>query len=174
MTINNAVQCLCHFLICLNLIRPGHDFWQQQCCPRNGFYTPPLEKVIAFCTAETNFVLHSKQIKNKDRKSSYYCQKVEILFSKSRPKFEKRREKVVIKFEKKAGQSRHKILKKGGKSFHQICFCLEYAFEYLCMLLHTFAGFYILLQAFTGFYILLQAFAYFCRLYILVQAFFIL
>ncbi len=35
-------------------------------------FTPdPLEKVIAFCTAETNFVLHSKQNKNKDsRKSS--------------------------------------------------------------------------------------------------------
>jgi hypothetical protein len=34
-------------------------------------FTPPLEKVIAFCTAETNFVLHSKQNKNKEsRKSS--------------------------------------------------------------------------------------------------------
>jgi hypothetical protein len=65
-----------------------------------AFTHTPLEKAIAFCTAETNFVLHSKQNKNKDRKSSYYCQKVEILFSKSRPKFEKRREKVVIKFEK--------------------------------------------------------------------------
>jgi hypothetical protein len=36
-----------------------------------AFTPPPLEKVIVFCTAETNFVLHSKQNKNKDsRKSS--------------------------------------------------------------------------------------------------------
>jgi hypothetical protein len=33
---------------------------------------PTLEKVTAFCTAETNFVLHSKQNKNKDNIS---CQK---------------------------------------------------------------------------------------------------
>ncbi len=31
-----------------------------------AFMPTPLEKVIAFCTAETNFVLHSKQNKNKD------------------------------------------------------------------------------------------------------------
>jgi hypothetical protein len=33
-------------------------------------HPPPLEKVIAFCTAETNFVLqlHSKQNKNIDNK----------------------------------------------------------------------------------------------------------
>jgi hypothetical protein len=30
-----------------------------------AFTPPPLEKAIAFCTAETNFVLHSKQNKNK-------------------------------------------------------------------------------------------------------------
>ncbi len=30
-----------------------------------AFTPPPLEKVIVFCTAETNFVLHSKQNKNK-------------------------------------------------------------------------------------------------------------
>jgi hypothetical protein len=37
-------------------------------------FTPPtphpLEKAIAFCTAEKNFVLHSKQNKNKDRRKS--------------------------------------------------------------------------------------------------------
>ena len=32
-----------------------------------AFTLPPLEKVIAFCTAETNIVLNSKQNKNKDR-----------------------------------------------------------------------------------------------------------
>ncbi len=32
-----------------------------------SFTPPPLEKVIAFCTTEMNFVLHSKQNKNKDR-----------------------------------------------------------------------------------------------------------
>jgi hypothetical protein len=63
-----------------------------------AFTPPPLEKVIVFCTAKTNFVLHSKQNKNKTKPLSYYCQKIEILFLKSHPKFEKRREKVVIKF----------------------------------------------------------------------------
>jgi hypothetical protein len=33
-----------------------------------AFTPPPLEKVRAFCTAETNFVLHSKQNKNKQNK----------------------------------------------------------------------------------------------------------
>jgi hypothetical protein len=58
--------------------------------------------VIAFCTAETNFVLHSKQNKNKDGIISKQKQ--------SRPKMSK-----VVKM---AGKSHRKIFhKRRGKSY---------------------------------------------------------
>jgi hypothetical protein len=41
-----------------------------------AFSPSPLEKVIAFCTAETNFVLQSKQNKNKDEESCLKTPKV--------------------------------------------------------------------------------------------------
>jgi hypothetical protein len=62
-----------------------------------AFTPPPLEKAIAFCTAETNFVLHSKQNK-----------KIEESHLKT--------SKVVKKGRKKSTQN----LKKSRKSFRGI------------------------------------------------------
>ncbi len=114
-----------------------------------AFTPPPLEKVIviAFCTAETNFVLHSKQKKTKIESCLIIVRKLKFQFRKVIPN-----------------------LKKGGKKLSSnICFCL-FAFAQN-MLLNTCACFCMLLQTFAGFCILLQAFAYFFRLYIFVQAF---
>ncbi len=55
-------------------------------------FTPPhpLEKVIAFCTAEMNFVLDSKQNKNKDRRK---CLKTSKVVKKGRKKIDTKFEK---------------------------------------------------------------------------------
>ena len=87
-----------------------------------AFTPPPLEKVIAFCTAETNFVLHNKQNKvviiSKQKQSRPKTSKVVKMAGKSRRKiFHKRREKSYqnknkdvlkpLKFSKKVGKSCH-------------------------------------------------------------------
>jgi hypothetical protein len=56
----------------------------------------PLEKVIAFCTAETNFVLHSKQNKNKDSRTESRLETSKVV--------------------KKGGKKSTQNLKKAGKS----------------------------------------------------------
>jgi hypothetical protein len=98
--------------------------------------------VIAFCTAESNFVLHIKQNKTK---------------------IEENRLKN-LKLSKRAGKSRHKIWKKAGKCHHKIFEKLSQIFKKagksqilsacLCILVHAVAGFRVLVLAFT----------YLCRL----------
>ncbi len=81
-------------------------------------HTPPLEKAIAFCTAETNFVLHSKQNKNKViskrlkvvKKSSSYQNKNKVV--QKRLKLSKWREKVVAKKRLKLSKWREKVVAK--------------------------------------------------------------
>jgi hypothetical protein len=90
-------------------------------------HTHTLEKAIAFCTAETNFVLHSKQNKNKviskrlklSKKSSSYQNKNKVI--QKRLKLSKWREKVVAKFYQNKNKDvlkRLKFSKKVGKSCH--------------------------------------------------------
>jgi hypothetical protein len=144
MTVKVSTPLTCYVGYWTKTNRTCKTFWQQQCCPRNGFYTHThtLEKAIAFCTAETNFVLHSKQNKNKNKQSRLIMPQIVKKGRKSWNFFFEKSSQIW----KKAGKSRHKIWKKAGKSCHKIWKKVRKR------LLHTWFNIYQLLAYFLNVY----------------------